>query len=155
MTRMSWQTGRLIVAGLAFTLWSAWLGWQVWRHPAPTLVSQPQLLVAPVVVVAELSAPAEGQPATAKVREVLKGGGFLPADQTVRLLDWNQAAGFRGPGTYLLPLQPIDRAQGRFSVVPVPVSPGHYYLNAKDVKRKVYPLTPSVELQARELLQGA
>lgn len=149
---MAWPKVRLALASALFALWSVWLGWQVWRTGQPTLVSQPQLLAAPLVVAAEVKdGPASG-PRAAEALTVYKGAGFLPADRKLQVLDWAEAHAL-APGKYLLALQPVEREQGKCLLVPIPISPGFSYRDVKEIRRPVYPLTPSIELQVRELLR--
>lgn len=152
---MSWPRARLLLSATAFFVWSLWLIWQVSRCGSPVMVSQPQLLIAPVVVVATVEEEAAGGPRTAKVEQTLKGDGFVPADRKIHILDWSSAVGAHGSGRYLLALQPVEKERARFLLVPVPVSPGFYYSAEKDIARRVYSHSPSVEFQARQILQPA
>ena len=148
---MSWPKLRLALAALLFLVWSIWLAWQAFNKPSPILVSEPQLLAAPLVVKAEVKAGPANAPRDAVVQQVFKGDGFVPADKTLHIMDLSPST---GPGAYLLALQPMDARQARFLLVPIPVSPGFYYKDEKEVKRPVYPFTAAVENQARAILRA-
>jgi hypothetical protein len=153
MTHWSRRAWILIAMGVLFGVWSVWLMVQAAHLGAPELVSEPQLLVAPLVVVARIEGAGGAEPITAFVESSLKGEELLPPDRRLFILDWSQAQGAEGVGRYLLALQPHSREKATYMVAPVPVSPGHYYQRHADVLRPVYPYTSSIERQARTLLK--
>src|SRR5437763_542291 len=112
---------------LAAGLFVAWLGYLTFlaiqtTHPivqfspfevkktGPVVLSRPQLLVATLVVIADVQADASGEPL--KEVEVIEVLWPAPApvqpDQRLRLSNLVGAEGWRGPGRYLLPLVKDD-----------------------------------------------
>jgi hypothetical protein len=152
---------RLILAvGLA-ALWTGWLAYEAWTAGRPVVVSHPQLLLAPVVVEAEVG-PGEGPSREVKVVAVYRGQSLLgvPGDThetngpVVRVTNLGEAAGLAGPGRYILALyQEGDGAKATYEVVPIPASPGFPAL-AHGPRAVVYPVTASTRLQVGQALRG-
>ena len=140
----------VLASGLAVA-WTAWLGYQALTTADPIVVSRPQIMAAPVVVVAELRGDAD--PRVARVIKVYRGQELLD------LNDGDQEKGkpitVRGlhgipPGEFILPLQPTE-IKAEFEVMRTPPSPG--FAGGGRNAQPVYPVTPSTELQVREALR--
>ena len=118
---------RLVVAAALFLGWIGWLGYAVSQKGRSPVLSRAQLTAATHLVVADVAADAEGLPAPAvKVVEVLKGDGPAKGGtiEVMRLASAMPpgAAGFPGPGQYLLPLVGDGKT---YRVAGLPRSPGY------------------------------
>jgi len=119
---------RLLVAALLFAGWLGFLGYLVWRSRDLVVVSRPQLLVADLVVTAEVADEAGAPRAGVHVREV-----HWPRDpksralagQTIDVADLPDigAGGYRGPGDYVLVLGRTGDSKV-FQITPLPAVPG-------------------------------
>jgi hypothetical protein len=124
------------------------------------LVSRPQLLVAPLVVEAEVAA--LGERVRVQPSRVWRGQELVSAKEPgagaeVTITGLDQVQGWRGPGMYVLALQPASGPQpAAYEVVPIPDSPG---FSGRDVLhrplRVIYPATAPVQRQVREALELA
>jgi hypothetical protein len=144
MKRRRWFL--ILAVGLAVA-WTAWLGYQAWTTADPVVVSRPQVMVAPLVVEADLAAD-HSNPRGATIRQIYRGDGVrgLAAEgQSIRVRDVADLAA----GAYILALRDTDIA-GEYAVVAVPGSAGF----ARGARRTpVYPATESTRVQTREALR--
>jgi hypothetical protein len=129
---------RLAAAAALFVGWLGWLGYTALSKNRGPVVSRAQAAAATLAVVAHVPG-VEGQQAVV-VEQVLSGA---RPDGPVVVTNLADAAGFAGPGLYLLLL-----GKGRgdtFVVVGQLRSPGYDGAGVPTV----YPWTPAVEAQAR------
>src|SRR5262249_17800905 len=128
------------------------------------VLSRPQFLVSNLDVIAEINhlQPSEVTirdvhwPSTEQARQLINQ--TIPvrnlADCVVDRLEGGSSRlqplkdGRVGPGSYILPL--VVERNGRYSVAPVPPSPGSPRLDTNEAKPRIYPDTP----QARQQLVG-
>lgn len=139
----------LVLSAALFLGWIAWLAYLVLdlrRETAagqgrPVVLSQPQFLIATLVVSGEVEENEAG-PATVRVKEV-----HWPENEQTRKLPGERIAvgnlarseGFAGAGTYLMPLLPEE---GSYRVAPMPPSPGYPAGGSRAGPPRVYPDTP-------------
>jgi hypothetical protein len=145
-----------IAAGVVFGLWTAWLAYEAATTTNVIIVSRPQLLMASIVVEADV-------PAGIGEREVIvkhiyrwenppawdKG-----APRKVIVSDLGGARGWRGPGAYVLALEAgSDPQKQTYRLVPVPSSPGFRpQPDSELAKPPIYPATDSTRYQVRAIL---
>ena len=137
---------RLLVATLLMSAWLGYLGYLALGHAKPVVVSRSQLLYASYFVKADLTFDAGNKPvATIQIRET-----FGPNRVLAENIDVVNLGEVRLPnnkslsaGTYFLPLGPAGPKQ--FRVVSA-------LGNDAQTKLVVYPWTPEVERQVRELV---
>ncbi len=117
----------LILAALAFAAWIGWLAYLAATASRPTVLSRPQILLAPDDVLAEVRAGHDGPAPEVHVQQVYWPAGDPDKLQgrsiTVQDLPRTAADGWKGPGLYLLPLAKVQ--DGVYQVVAVPPSPGY------------------------------
>jgi hypothetical protein len=143
----------LILAVALAAAWTLWLGYQALTTADPIVVSRPQIMAAPVVVVAELDEPGS-EPRPARVTKIYRGEDVLgvadggqPQDLKIAVQGLKAVAA----GSYILPLREAG-PKGEFEVMPPPSSPG-FAGRPRSEKPAIYPATPSTELQVREVLR--
>jgi hypothetical protein len=131
-----------IVAGGAFLVWIACLGWLATQRTAQPVLAPAQLLDASVVVVADWSADAVGQPQTdVRVQKVLwPQDEDLPIDTRITLTILQPPPGWAGSGSYLLPLV----KQGASYAIAHARSSGG---SKQGLAFRVYPWTTDVQIQ--------
>src|SRR5690349_6304240 len=103
----------LAAAFLLFLIWVIWLMYQFATTGHPIVVSQPQMIVAAVIVEADLKANDKQPAATIAVRRVYRGQNFLglpagqetPKDLKLAIANLADTRGWTGPGDYILPLR--------------------------------------------------
>jgi hypothetical protein len=146
-----------IAAGVVFGLWTAWLAYEAATTTNVIIVSRPQLLMAPIVVEAEVPVGPAGE------REVIVKHIYRwekpptwdkVAPRKVLVSDLGGARGWRGPGAYILALQggPDEQTQP-YRLVPVPISPGFRpQPDSELAKPPMYPATDSTRYQVRAIL---
>ncbi len=151
-----------IVLGV-FAAWSVWLGAEAWRHAHPRVISLPQLHLAPLVVEAEVPE-AKGDATVVTVKSVIKGNELLqanpaipaPGGRKIIVKHLVESQGWQGPGTYLLPLFPVEPQRGElshFNVAPIPISPGFFYAKPQQVQRPVYWMSDAIRGQVESWLK--
>lgn len=116
---------RLILAAALFLAWVGFLAFLALGTADPTVLSRPQFLVSTLDLIATVDQDSLGQPKTAiKVQEVhwsKMGTPGVMGGQQIDVVNLPAAEGWRGPGTYILPLVQKD---GFYEVAPLPRSPG-------------------------------
>ncbi|MBN9517954.1 hypothetical protein J0H58_05465 [bacterium] len=133
---------RLAAAAALFLGWLGWLGYTALSKNRGPVVSRVQAAAATLAVVAEVKA-GDG-PQEVGVTQVLHGA---KPDGAVVVTNLSDAAGYAGPGTYLLLL---GKGRGEtFVVVGSLRSPGYDGAGGPTV----YPWTPAVEAQAKARFQ--
>ena len=146
---------RLTIAVLLFAGWLGFLAYLALLRANPVIVSRWQMMAATHAVVARVSLDADGRPKeTAHVEQVFpEGAKDGPAvGQDLELPGLTKAhlpsgKSFpAGDGSYLIPL--TKEPGNQFHVVALPPSPGYDFSS----RHLIYPWTPDVERQARELL---
>jgi len=149
---------RLVLALCLYALWTLLMAAVVVSRQETVLVSRPQLLVAPLVVEAEVAA--VGERVRVQPSRVWRGQELVSAKEPgtgaeVTIIGLDQVQGWRGSGVYVLALQPAS-VPAAYEVVPIPDSPG---FSGRDVLhrplRVIYPATPPVQRQVREALELA
>lgn len=133
-------------AAVLFALWIGFLGYLAWTTRRPVVLSRPQVLVAPLVVLADVHSP-EDAPVVRRVAFSLPHAP-PPADGSpidVVNLD-ARIDGWIGPGRYILPLAPVPGTRA-YRVVDVPKSPGF-----PGAPARIYPATPQAEQSLTQLL---
>jgi hypothetical protein len=128
---------RLAAAAALLAAWLGWLGYTAASKYRGPVVSKAQAAAATLAVVADV--PAGEGPLVVEVREVLHGD---RPDGPVTVANLADAAGYDGPGEYLLLL---TKTRGEsFAVVGQLRSPGYDGAGAPTV----YRWTPAVRAQA-------
>jgi hypothetical protein len=138
---------RLLVAGLLFLGWLGYLGYLVVQTRTLVVVSRPQVLISPLVVVAEV-ADDGGRPArTVTVTRVLYPGDRNLAGAAIRVEDLPDVTlGYEGPGEYVLPLRNLT--DGDNLLTPLPRVPGFEPAG----QTRIYAVSDDVLAQVREVL---
>lgn len=137
---------RLVVAVLLFAGWIGWLTYTTLGKSRAPVVSRAQAAAAGHPVWAEVQAGPDGRPdGRARVVGPLTDRGPA-AGAVIEVANLPAAAGFAGPGKYLL-LLATDQAPGRFRVVERQRSPGYEWAGGP----VVYPWSRDVESQANAL----
>lgn len=143
---MTGRKVRLAASAVLLVAWLSWLGYTALAKNRGPVVSRTQAAAATLAVVAEVPAGEGARPV--EVKEVLAG---TPPAGPLTVANLGEAAGFEGPGTYLLLL-----AKGRadaFAVVGPLRSPGYDIAGAGPPT--VYPWTPAVRAQAEARFRPA
>jgi hypothetical protein len=135
---------RWLAATCLMVLWLTWLGWQAYGRPNPVIVSRPQVDRAPLLIIATLPAPLPAR-LILDDWEVVRGPERKP-DRPLTVLHLDRVQGWRGPGSYLLPLEPAPGAGVAWQVAPVPITPG-YSPPGPELERRIYPDKPGVRAQ--------
>lgn len=124
---MVFPRARLVVSACLFLAWLTFLGVLAYRNHYAVILARPQLLMSDLVVVAELGEQQGRAAREIAVRQVLwPRDAKLPARlEVLNLGDLGPRQGFRGPGTYLVPLlrQSFD-ANPSYLATPMPTSTG-------------------------------
>jgi hypothetical protein len=128
---------RLAAASLLLVAWLGWLGYTAWAKYRGPVVSRSQAAAATLAVVAQV--PAGDGPLTVEVKEVLAGP---RPEGPVVVTNLADAAGFEGPGEYLLLLTKLRG--DAYAVVGPLQSPGYGAVGSP----AVYRWTPAVKAQA-------
>jgi hypothetical protein len=149
---------RLVLAASLFIAWIGWLVYLVVQSRNPVIVSRPQVLVADMIVAAELTGDANGPEAKVKVAEVLWPAGVTPGKgeeiEVIFLTDCKtRNHGWNGAGPYLLALKKKDTV---YAVQEIPASPG-YPSGAPETREKfpryrIYRATEDAVRQMRDLI---
>src|SRR5262249_43745470 len=100
MKRQRWL---LIAAGGVFALWTSWLAYEAATTTSVIIVSRPQILLAPIVVEAEIR-DLKGAQAEAIVGQVYRGGDKEIQPGKTLVVDLHSARGWQKPGVYILAL---------------------------------------------------
>lgn len=139
---MLFPRARLVVSICLFVGWLAVLATLVVENQHMIVLSRPQLLGAPICVIAELTAK-DGHPdASVTVLTVVWADGVqVPSRIEVpALATLSPKEGYEGPGSYILALTP---AGSEYEIVPVPTYPSRVL--------RIYPLTPQTKPQLEEI----
>jgi hypothetical protein len=147
---------RLALAALLFIGWLVYLGYLALGHSTPVVVSRSQLMLASFIVKAEVALDGAGKPKPeARVLESL--GRNKLTTETIKVDNLADArlpggAPLAAAGTYLLLLEPVnpglpELVDVRFRIVPAMTG----LPNDSRARLFIYPWTPDVERQIREL----
>jgi hypothetical protein len=148
---MNWPRIRLGLAVLLFVAWTAWLVYQVLTTADPIVVSRPQIFLAPIVVEAQVSEPAEPD-AEVTIIHIYRGAAQLPGDGKILVTNLRAAQldprRWQGPGAYLLALRKNEGgATPQFEIVQTDhLPPAIYPLG--DARR-----APAVRAQVEEAIR--
>lgn len=135
----------LVLSAAAFLGWLGWLGYLVKSDARPPVLSFPQLLAASATVVVTVAADGDGKlPRCVTVAEVLAGDGVAKG-QAVDVANLPDAAGYVGPGDYLVPLAGATNPVS-FSVALPGRAPGAE-LRRTPLKPQIYPWSEAVRRQ--------
>jgi hypothetical protein len=146
---------RLAIAILLFGGWLGFLAYLALLKANPVVVSRWQMMAATHAVVAQITLDSDGRPkVTAHVEQVFPEASHdgpavgqdleLPGLPKAHLPSGKPFTA--GEGRYLIPL--TKEAGNQFRVVALPPSPGYDFSS----RLLIYPWTPDVERQVRELL---
>jgi hypothetical protein len=138
-------------------IWTAhpvvhWWPFAITKTP-PVILSRPQLLVAPIIVIAEVKAGQNDRPdGEVKVVAVQRPAGDPNhlMERTLIVTDLhrvNADHGWHGPGEYILPLSPHN---SDFRVTPLPSSPG-FDAKGRDYPLQIYPANAQTQRQLEEI----
>ncbi len=155
---------RLALAALLFAAWTGWLIYQTAQSADPVVVSRAQVLVAPIVIEADVGfGKGQGPAGLVEVRQVYRGRELLPnGNPPLKLTiasfnDNGRHRGWHGPDRYILclELRPGPEGPGGFYLVPPPLSPG-FSPKADDEASfpPIYRVTDSTRTQLAEALQA-
>jgi hypothetical protein len=152
---------RLVIAAALFCAWISWLVYLAATTTRPTVLSRPQLLVADLVVIADVKEGPNGPLPQVAVREILPRDRKLPPTITVTNLPMFQGKlgrggteefkGWEGPGTYILPLKDNHDHDHTYDVVDIPPSPGFPPHRRPAPRTRIYPATPATEEQLKAI----
>jgi hypothetical protein len=134
----------LALAALIFFSWIGWLAYLAIKTHNTGVLSQPQLLVSDLVVSAQIDVLDRAvtiEEVIYPLQEAARWNG-----NTIQVVNLKECQGWGRPGRYFLLLNRNFDGQG-FRVAPIPPSPGY----AGDAPR-IYPHTPSTEVQLKEML---
>ena len=129
---MVFPKARLVVSAGLFLAWIGFLAYLVARTRDPVILSRPQVVVSSVVLIADVKEQ-NGRPA-ASVAVTKVAWALVPEDKNLAgsqltiegLADVGQSQGWRGPGTYILPLTKRKTSTGfAYEVTSLPMSPGY------------------------------
>ncbi len=156
---MVFPRARLAVSALLFVAWISFLFYLVLITRDTIVVSRPQILVADLLVVAQLHQGENGKPATGAVVERVLWPGTekdLKEKSTIlleELQDIGEPQGWRGPGSYVLPLRRKGSEQEpRYELTPLPQLPPLAHPRWA-VAPRIYPATKEVLRQLHEIKQ--
>ena len=141
----------LAISLAAFAAWVGWLGYLVATEANVTVLRRPHLLAADAHALVDLDG------GSGKVVQVLKSGTFkVAAGQPIELDNFADCRGYRGPGTYLVPL--AAGAAGKFRV-PDPLPSAGFIPVGKAGKNPaagphVFPWTAEVRRQYEDYQRG-
>jgi hypothetical protein len=129
---MVFPKARLAVSAGLFLAWIGFLAYLAARTRDPVILSRPQAVVSSVVLIADVKEQ-NGRPAvTVAVNKVAwalarEDNNLAGSQLTVDgLADVGQPQGWRGPGTYILPLTKRKTSAGyAYEVTSLPMSPGY------------------------------
>jgi hypothetical protein len=139
---------RLLAAAALFVGWLGWLGYSALSKSRAPTVSRAQAAAATDPVVAEVTAGPDGKP-QARVRVIEPLAANAPAaGAEVEVVNLPSAAGFEGPGPYLLLLV---HTSGGYAVAGPQRSPGYDLANT--APPRVYPWSDGVRAQAKRLVR--
>jgi hypothetical protein len=167
---MTFPRARLVVSALLFVGWLGFLFYLVLESWQTVVLSRPQLLVSDLCVIADIGADGAAPDPHIKVRELVWGEGEKDRKlegQSIlvpNLIDVGGAQGYRGPGTYIVPLtRQMVQKEPLYFVTAVPPMPGYsppfYHVevvrpgpNADGVAAAVAAFLGVSEAEARERL---
>ncbi len=160
---MSAATFRLVLASVLFAGWVGGLAYLVFARAdvPPDVLSRPQFLVAPLVVVAQVDGTERDQPvAVETVHWPQKEDAARLEGQTIVVTNLADCRGpsdadppdWVGPRTYILALEATGDAD-RYRVVGTPLSPGFGPFRGKPGPPRIYPATPQTLAQLRQIKQ--
>ena len=115
---------RLILAASLFAALIGYIAFLAATTRHPIVLSRPQFLISNLDVIAFVEI-REGQPPQVTVKEVHwppEEAPKLVGKQIELMTDLRDCDGWRGPGTYILPL--TSDTKGTYRVAPIPPSPG-------------------------------
>jgi hypothetical protein len=129
---MVFPKARLAVSAGLFLAWIGFLAYLVARTRDPVILSRPQLVVSSVALIAEVKEQ-NGRPVpTVAVKKVVSAlasedNNLAGSQLTVEgLADVGMPQGWRGPGSYILPLTKRKTSTGHtYEVTSLPMSPGY------------------------------
>jgi hypothetical protein len=157
------RQGVLLFAAVSvFALWTLFMAYLAVTSAQPIVVSRPQILVASIVIEADV--PADGGDArTVEVIRVLRGQKLLgmpaeaekPDELQITVSNFAKVRGWQGPGDYILALTRTEAAKGPvYELVPVPPSPGFPPRNHLErLDPAIYPVSASSRAQTQEALR--
>ncbi len=142
---MLFPRARLAVSACLFLAWLGFLLWLVLQNRHMIVLSRPQLLAAPLCVVADISDKDGRASSQIQVQRVVWSEGPAPGDkiEVKSLAGLGMKDGYDGPGRYILALTPLGSSEGRYELVPVPSFPMR--------ELRIYPLTRETERQLEEI----
>ncbi len=136
-----------------FLAWLGWLGYLSITTQNPVVLSRPQFLVSALDVVIDLDRIPDGphQVTVKKVLWAMSPEGRKLENTPITITNLDRAAGWTGPGEYLLPLIP-DGPAGRYQVPATPRSPGFEPDPRTEAgKPRIYPATEKTLRQHQTL----
>ena len=141
---MSTRKSATLLVGLLFVGWVGFLAWQT-RHSHSVVVSRSQWSVAPIRILATVTANPDGRP-SATLREVegLHGQTMLPMADTFDIANLPDARGFQGTGRYFVMLSQVGNS---LVLTPIPRSVGY----ETEQRPLIYTWNSEVQKQVDEL----
>lgn len=146
MANSTRQKAQLAAVALILVAWMAWLASQAWTRGRFPVVSQSQLLMSTLGVVAEVTTRDGQAESSVVVKEILwPNGRDELVNQSIQVTNMATVTlpglrSLRESGRYVLPLLVED---GKYAVAGIPKSPGFAETNA----HFVYPDTPLIRQQ--------
>lgn len=161
---------RLVLATGLFVIWLGYLLFLVIRtaNPVvhwwpfaitktqPIILSRPQFLVSPVVIIAEVKEGRDDHPGTDVTVTAVARSPDDPNDwkgKTISVTNLpvvSREEGWQGPGEYILPLLPDGSS---FRIAPLPSSPG-FDATGRPSSLHIYPVNPQTQRQLEEIQQS-
>lgn len=149
---------RLTCAAALFLAWIGWLAYLAATTTHPIVLSRPQILMADLVVIADLTE--RNGRADPQVKVVAVPWAKSKQDRNLerfRIADFevlDKDDGWQGPGRYLLPLKKtiVDGA-ARYAIAPIPDSPG-FSSSALTGHSRIYPDSADARRQLENMREG-
>jgi hypothetical protein len=153
---MNFAKARLLIAAVLLGGWLAYLGYLAYATNDPIVLSRPQFLVSGAYVIADVKEQNDQPVSAVTIKEVVwDPAGKLAAGQTIEvkfLPKPGKPLGWENAGTYILPL--TRRVDGKYSVTPLPPSPGFAAEPASPFRFRIYTETPSTVRQLRDIVES-
>jgi hypothetical protein len=146
---------RVLVAALLFVSWIGYLAYLVATTRDTIVLSRPQFLVSNLYVIGKVTGDAEHPVGSLQVEEVPWSADDKDREQLVgatipvkRLEQCQKANGWKGAGSYILPLMKFG--EGNYWLTETPPSPG--FQGREEYRLRIYPVTEQTRRQLQHLI---
>ena len=146
---------RLVVASILFVGWLGYLAFLAFNYSRPVVVSRSQMMIATHLAEAKIFLEND-RPVRAEIIRFLgktPEADVKPGTEPILIADLQSALQInqkplQNEGIYLLPL--VEQGKSKYALVSPPRSPG---LESPPARPLIYPFSPEVEKQVRDLLR--